>query len=118
MDFNVPRMTPDELKQFIIDVVDNKIFTSAHMTEQERKQHLQLVFMPVALGALSGAPKEVYDAIGILWEYYRDALPMGVNGMPIFASCRIMWKEDWILAREKITKLQEKRKQEKDEIDL
>ena len=50
-----------------------------------------------------GAFKKVDEAygkylaknLGIVWEWYDKSLPRGINGMPMFMSCRLMNKEDW-----------------------
>jgi hypothetical protein len=32
--------------------------------------------------------------IGLIYEYISNAGPMGINGKPIFMSCRFLTKED------------------------
>ena len=52
--------------------------------------------------------------LGVVWEWYDKSLPRGINGYPIFMSCRMMHKEDW---EEVLPILQEKQRQ-LDDIDL
>ena len=39
--------------------------------------------------------KAMTSQLGIVWEYNDKSLPRGVNGMPMFMSCRFMHKDDW-----------------------
>lgn len=39
--------------------------------------------------------KAVTSQLGIIWEHHNKSLPRGVNGMPMFMSCRLMHKDDW-----------------------
>ena len=100
----VTRMGAKDLTKFIADFDAGRIFTSAHMTDAE-SDLLSMVFMPLALGALSGFPEEELQKIGILWEYTTQAGPRSVNGLPCFFSCRIMHIDDWTLAVEKLKAL-------------
>ena len=48
--------------------------------------------------------------LGIIWEYYSESLPRGINGYQIFASFHIMHKEDWVRTLPAIRKEKERRK--------
>jgi len=48
--------------------------------------------------------KERAENIGIVWEYMKQANPMGINGMPTFFSMRIMHREDWDRCRKAINR--------------
>jgi hypothetical protein len=39
--------------------------------------------------------KAVTAQLGIIWEWERKSLPRGINGMPMFMSCKLMHKDDW-----------------------
>ena len=43
--------------------------------------------------------------VGVVWEYLNKSLPRGVNGNPMFMSCRIMHKEDWKRATKALDKI-------------
>lgn len=58
--------------------------------------------------------KDFDDSLGIVWEWYDKSLPRGINGYPMFMSCRLMSREDW---EEVLPILQEKQRQ-LDDIDL
>lgn len=89
----VGRKSEEELREFVIDFLAGRIFTSAHMTNSAS---LGLVFMPLALGALSDWPDEDWADIGIIYEYLDKAGPRSINGMPSFFSLRIMHRDDWL----------------------
>jgi len=55
---NIPSMTEDEIRQFVLGVADCQIFTSAHLHD-DIDQMLGMVFMPVLFGALQ--PEEGED---------------------------------------------------------
>ncbi len=81
------------LTQFVLNVCDGVVFTSAQVLEPEM---LTMVFMPLILGAK--VPKDT----GCIWEYLKDASPRSVNGYPSFFSCHFMNKEDWARAHKGI----------------
>jgi len=82
------RMKQSELRQFILDYCDGKIYTDRDIP----KEQIMHVFM-----ILLFAEVETWDrgSIGVIWEYSSRAGPMAINGYPTFMSCRIMHKEDW-----------------------
>jgi len=88
----LPRYTDDELRQFVLDFIAGRIFTSAMVEEHTS---LGVVFAPLAFGALSRWEKADLDRIGIVYEYIDKAGPLGVNGQPMFFSMRLMDLEDW-----------------------
>lgn len=91
----IGRLKDDELKKFIREFLSGAIYTSAQVTEMNI---LTMVFMPLALGALSQWEEEEVEKIGILWEYLDQAGPRAVNGCPIFFSMYMMHREDWKIA--------------------
>lgn len=48
----IGHMSPADLKQFVLDMLGGRIFTSAHMSPHEQ-MNIGMVFMPLALGALT-----------------------------------------------------------------
>ena len=53
-----------------------------------------MIFMPLALGVLSEMDKEEVKDIGLIYEYNDQAGPRGINGYPMFMSCRYLSKKD------------------------
>lgn len=72
--------TSDELKKIGMDIVDGKIFVST-MAEAES---IPVIFMPLMF-----LSEEQVKDIHILFEYYSNAGPCGINGYPIFTQCQI-----------------------------
>jgi len=91
-----------------LGVLENRIFTSAHMKDHEM-QHFGMVFVPAAMGALSDWPKSRLEEIGVFWEENSKALPRGVNGLPMFMSMHLMHKDDWARATKAIEREQKRR---------
>lgn len=92
----VPRMTEDELRRFVDDLVSDRIFTSAVVGKDV--QMLKSIFLPLALGAFSGYRKTELEQIGCIYEYLESRQHWCVNGYPTFLSCQIMHKDDWSIA--------------------
>ena len=55
----LPSRTKKELRQIALDIVDNRIFTDKHMSENECAHLLGSVFMPILFGALAPRPVKV-----------------------------------------------------------
>ena len=49
---------------------------------------------------LSKIPQEDIDQIGCIWEFVDNAMPWSINGYPVFMSCHLMHKKDWIVCRD------------------
>lgn len=88
-----PRMTDDQLREFVDEWLAGRIVTNQSLSGDERL--LRLVFMPLALGGMAGAPKGYCDSIGLIWENVNEARGgRAVNGFPMFVSCHLMHKAD------------------------
>lgn len=94
-------VSPEQMKEFVLGVCDNRIFTDRHLSEDEVKNNLSLVFMPLMFGALDSIQM---DTIGCIWEYWSEAGPRSVNGKPIFFSMRLMNVKDTEFAFAQIKK--------------
>jgi hypothetical protein len=81
-------MDQSELRKFILDYCDGKIFTD----QQAPIEHISMIFM-----ILIFMKPEEYDlpTIGCMWEYISEAGPRSINGYPIFMSAHFMHKDDW-----------------------
>lgn len=86
------RHTEEELKQFIFDVVDNKVFTDRHLPENAGNV-AGMVFM--CLMMMPPPPPDFLDKVALIYEHMSKAGPRSINGMPMFTSHRLMHKEDW-----------------------
>ena len=87
----IPVKTREELKQLAVDINAGKVFTNAHVPEGEK---IEVVFLPIALGALSGWTPDQAKDIGLIYEYLSEATPMTVNGMPGFISMQLLNRGD------------------------
>ena len=98
-----PKPLPEEeLKKFVLGMVDGQVFTSAHLNEHEMGMP-PMVFMPLALGMFADhgekEMKAVTDELGVFWEWMSQAGPRSVNGLPTFFSVRLLCRSDWQRAR-------------------
>jgi hypothetical protein len=107
----VPRLSDDELREFVNDFTSGLIFSNVHFrSAEEEKSLLGSVFMPLVFGALSRYSVEEIQNIGLMYEHINKAGPMAINGYPIFFSMRLMHKDDWDRARIAIQAETERRK--------
>jgi len=106
-----PAMTDEELKEFVLGVVDGKIFTSRHIPINVLEKMLHLIFMPLGLGGLKEVSKKDIKNIGAFWEWTSKCMTMGINGYPMFTSCRAITKKDWARAAFAIEKEEKRRKE-------
>jgi len=106
---DVPRMTTDELTQFVLNYCDGHLFTSAHLRPGD-EQLIQSIFMPLAFGAFAERSKSYLEKVGLLWEHMSQAGYRGINGYPTFMSLRVMHKDDWERARKAIITELDRRK--------
>ena len=93
------RLSDDELRRFVDDYVSDRIFTSAHLRDEEAARMLPMIFLPVALGCFSKTRPDSLKQIGVVWEYLHKAGPRGINGRPVFFSMNLLHIDDWERAR-------------------
>mgnify|MGYP003394655604 CR=1 FL=1 len=92
------RMGDDELRKFVIGLLDNSIFTSAHIRDSD-KHLMGSIFLPLMLGMFryhsDGEIEETLKEVGVFWAYMHEAGPRAINGYPNFFSVRLMHIDDW-----------------------
>ena len=77
-----------------MDIVDGKVFTDKHIPDNQQHM-LTRVFIPLMLGGLEQINQDgLLDNVGMIYEYYSEAGPRGINGMPIFMSFRYLTVAD------------------------
>lgn len=106
-----PRMTDEQLKEFVMGYCNGQIFTSSMLGSQ--LEHLgRLVFMPLGFGALEDIDPAT---IGLIWEWKNapGQVPRSINGFPMFTSCRLMHDLDLARAQKAIDVEMERRKEVK-----
>ena len=69
------------------DILDNKIFTSNHVQEQNM---VTMVFPILSFLDKKTLAKMQKDDVTLVYEYVDKAAPRGVNGYPMFFSCRFL----------------------------
>lgn len=82
--------TLEELKQIAMDIYDQKVFIDRYC----RPEEIGMVFMPIILGCFKDQDKEYLEDIGLIYEYYSEAGPRGINGKPTFTSLKLLSKGD------------------------
>lgn len=109
---SIPSISDEDLKQFVIDAVEGKLFVLQQLGEDNG--HLAvMVFMPLIGVALTD---EARADLGTIWERFDKAEPRAINGFPSFFSMNLMNKADWSRARHAIVNLQARREQEQKDL--
>jgi hypothetical protein len=72
----VPALDDDALREFIRDMIADKIFTWHHIREHDQ-QLLGNIFIPITFGAFAEWSKDELEEIGAVWEYWSKAGPRG-----------------------------------------
>jgi hypothetical protein len=85
---DVDRIDADEIKKVAKGLVDGRIFTALDCPPDM----IGMVFMPLGLGGLGDYD---IDQIGCVYEWLDKAGERGINGFPMFMSCKVIHKDDW-----------------------
>jgi hypothetical protein len=84
-------VTQEELHQLVADIAAGKVFGSWMLPEEHLDELLPVVFMPLALGAASKLPDD-------LWGVYEYTEKSGRHrtkcGKPIFMTMKILRSEE------------------------
>lgn len=91
--FQIPDQSPESLKKLAKDIATNLVFIN-QMIRPGDQSLMGMIFMPLALGALSKYNPASLDNIGMVYEYLSKAGPRSVNSYPMFASCLFLNKHD------------------------
>lgn len=92
-DLQIPDQSPESLRSLAKDIATNLVFVN-QMIRSNDQSLLGMIFMPLALGALSKYNPASLDNIGMVYEYFSKAGPRSVNGYPMFTSCLFLNKHD------------------------
>jgi hypothetical protein len=87
----IPILDEKNLRELAMGICDGKIFHDRMIDPRRFQQDVGMVFMPLALGGLEGIEPKT---IGLMYEYYDQAGPRSVNGMPCFFSFRILHRDN------------------------
>jgi hypothetical protein len=92
-DFIIARRSTEELKRFVLDYCDGKIYT-LHDVPPVARNCVNIIFLCLALSP-PRTPAEGWESFGTLYEYWDQAGPRSINGQPIFWSHHYMHADDW-----------------------
>lgn len=86
------RQDEKELKTIAKGICTGEIFCDRHI--KNPLQDAQVVFMPIALGALSTMTEDQVKDVGMIYEYLSEAGGRCVNGYPTFMSMKLLNRAD------------------------
>lgn len=89
----ITKITDRERREIALGVMEGTVFTSAQVHEHDLEL-LSMIFMPVLFGAYEDLTDEDRNDIGFIYSMMADAFPRGINGYPIFHTCKIVSKAD------------------------
>ena len=84
-------LTEEEIKKLADDIYKGLVFTDRHI---ENSSDMPRVFVPLMLMGEEQIEELMTNPPGMIYEYIEKASPMGINGMPIFFSFRLLSQED------------------------
>ncbi len=89
----IPRLSDEELRKFVVDWLAGQIVTAEDIKDASL---VPMVFLPVAMGAYAYDEDSMGD-VGTIYERMTAyTFPRSINGYPIFGSCRLLHRLDWI----------------------
>jgi hypothetical protein len=80
-----------ELRQLVLDICDNKVFTDRHCRTFDE---VVMCFPILTVMKLCDRKFVAANPPGLVWEFYSKASPTGVNGLPMFFSCKFLSPAD------------------------
>lgn len=83
--------TDAEIKAIALDMIGNRIFTSDQCKTSEG---LGMVFLPIAMCDEVTRADMIAKNYSFFYEDYSQALPRGINGMPMFMSMKCLNIDD------------------------
>lgn len=89
--------TDEDLKRLAKDLVGNQVFCS----DQIKSYDLVDMVFPILGFMGKGARRQMkkHNVVHV-YEYMNKAGPRSVNGMPMFFSCHLLTKQDYLKLRE------------------
>ena len=78
--------TEQELKEIALDIISGTIISSMTIRDKD----LSTVFMPLTFMNKNQYSKFIDQKPGVIYEYFDQALPRSVNGLPIFTSMKVL----------------------------
>lgn len=103
---SIDNISESQLSTLAKDIAMGKVFTSDHVPPNQMQNLLSMIFMPIALGALSDLSDAAKKDIGFIYEYLDKAGPRSINGFPIFFSCAYVNIHDRKLIWEKVSQIE------------
>jgi len=98
--------TDQELKELAMGMHSGTVFSNMHLRKGDENM-MSMIFMPLALGALSKMTEEEISDVGLIYEHLSAAGPRGINGYPTFFSFNILTKRESETLFEHLKKIQE-----------
>lgn len=91
----VPRLDAAGVREMAQGIVTNQYFVGS----QAPVDLWPMIFLPIGLGALADVD---IDTLGMVVEEWSRAGDRGINGFPIFMSCKLVHVDDWAAVDEKV----------------
>jgi hypothetical protein len=99
--------TPEQLSQLARDIAGNLVFTNRHIRQGEPPQMITQIFVPLLFMSELTRHRMLRYPPGLLYAYYSQALPRGVNGYPVFMEVGLLSPAQTTIILEKVDKIQD-----------
>lgn len=100
------RLPEATLRQLVMDIADNKVFSDRHCRTSEE---VLMCFPILQMMELCDRKYIQANPPGLVYEYYSQASPTAVNGLPMFFSCRFLSPEDMAIVHPLVVAEMERR---------
>lgn len=97
-------LTEKEIADLANDLYRCMIFTDRHV---QRPEDVPSVFMPLIFMKKDDIEKLKANPPGMIYEYFSEAGPRSINGMPMFMSFRMIGIEDTAKVMERYNKIKQ-----------
>jgi hypothetical protein len=100
-------LTDEDVVEVAQGLIANKYFLSTQIPKSQQRQLMHMIFLPLAFMKKRDLNTMVTNDVVCLFEETGQAMPRGINGFPMFPSCRQMTREDYKRVLETEHKLRE-----------
>lgn len=97
------RATKEKIRQLAEWMIQGKVWHTGMVPDGL----IGVCFMPIGLGGLAGYTDEMLEQLVFFGVVGEDDGPRAINDCPIFSTVRVWYRDDWMLAVERMRAAQQ-----------
>jgi len=102
---NIARMSAEELNTFAGEIVRGEVYL--RLFRDDEYQDIQDSWGLLLACLTDDQREEIAENAFGMYAYMKDALPLGINGKPMFIGARFLHREDQIPLYERVSEIEE-----------